>query len=265
MAIKGKSRSRGAKAVARGPKPAYVPVKKPLLARRGLWIGVAVALGLALAGGVAYGIAKEQTQTRGRELQEARSAAAADYGGALEPIIGTVGQPAPPANWSSFEGLSEALARLAAGDSPAGQIGKTATTAADTANTAWQALEDVDAVGIVRDRGLDEIFVVHVLDSKTAFVESLKLFEQGGRLVAMAAETEGAAREVLIERARAVIDVARTLFDDAYADYVEAKALAGIFEPPPLPAPGELPLPLTGPTGATGTTAATGAGATGPT
>jgi hypothetical protein len=62
----------------------------------------------------------------------------------------------------------------------------------------------------------------------------------------MAAEApEGAERDALVERARGTVEVAQTLFESGYADYVEARALAGVFEPSSTPT---LPIP-TGPTG----------------
>ncbi len=245
MAIKGKSKRRSARAVTRGPKPAYVPVKTPLMARRGVWITTAVVASLAIAGGIWYGVAKQRSEDREQALREARARTVAEYGGQLEPIIGTVGEPAPPASWTHFPELTTALDNLEAGEGRDEQIAGTAEGVAGTANTAWEALDPVDVTAIVLDRGLDETFVLHMLDSKTRIVEGLKLFEQAAELVSLAATTpQGSERDALIERARGVLQIAGDVFDDGYAAYVEAQAAAGTFEPtvPGLPA-------LTGPTG----------------
>jgi hypothetical protein len=232
VAIKGKTKSRGAKAVTRGPKPTYVPVKPRLLARRGLWITVASILGILAVAGIAYGVVEERRGSREQDLLEARVQAIGEFGRAVEPVIGTVGEPVPPASWSSFTELHDALDRLEAGEGRPPLIADTATDAASVAGTAWSALDGVNAVGIVSDRGLDREFVLYVLNAKTKLVGALKLYEQGAELVVMAAnEPQAAASDALVERAAGVLDVARTLFDDGYSDYVEAQAAAELFEP----------------------------------
>ena len=206
MAIKGKTKSKTPKAVTRGPKPGYVPVKRPLLARRGFWVAIAGFLGVLVLAGLWYGFAKEQSQTRERELNEARASAIQVYGRQVEPIIGTAG-------------------------------------------TAWAAFDQIDAVGLIRGRGLDQLFVLYVLGSEEKLLDSLKLYEQGAELVAMAANApEGEERDLLVERARGVIDVARSLFETGFNDYVEASTLAGLFDAASSGNMATVPVP-TGPTG----------------
>jgi hypothetical protein len=251
MAIKGKSKGRAARAVTRGPKPAYVPVKKPLLARRGFWIAIASVLGVLVIAGLWYGFARERSQTRERELEEARAEAFETYGRQIEPIIGSVGEPVDPASWSSFTELSEAIDTLEAGEGQPGEVAATGSGSASTARNAWGALENVDALAAVRGRGLDQLFVAYVLGSRESLIASLKLYEQAGELVAMAAEApEGTERDALIQRARGVIEVARSTFESGFSDYVEASTLAGLFEAASTGNLQTQPLPLpTGPTG----------------
>jgi hypothetical protein len=249
MAIKGKTKSKTPKAVTRGPKPAYVPVKRPLLARRGLWIAIAGFLGVLVVAGLWYGFAKEQSQTRERDLSEARGSAIQVYGRQVEPIIGTIGEPVDPASWSSFPELTDALDRLEAGEGQPEKIAKLATGIAGTAGTAWAVFDQIDAVGLVRGRGLDQVFVLYVLGSEQKLLDSLKLYEQGGELVAMAADApQGQERDLLVERARSVIEVARSLFETGFNDYVEASTLAGLFDAASSGNMAAVPL-QTGPTG----------------
>ena len=240
-----------------GPKPAYVPVKRPLLARRGFWISVAVLLGIGAIVGLWYGFAKERDQANQEELQAARSTAATAYGREVEPIIGTVGQPVAPANWTHFADLEAGLQGLETGDGNDGQIADTADAASSLAQTARKALDDVDATSIVSDKGLDVDFVLYITNSKDQLVKSLQLYEQAAELVKMAAAAQGADRADLIARARGVIDVASALFDEGYNDYVQAQIAAGTFSPP-APTSG-LPTGATGFPTITGPTASTGA------
>ena len=257
MAIKGKSKGKSAKAVTPGPKPAYVPVKRPLLARRGLWITAAVVVGIGIVAGLWYGFAKERNQANEQELLAARAAAATAYTREVEPIIGTVGQPVSPANWTHFAELETALANLETGDGKDAEIAATADAASGTAQTAWKALDAVDAAAIVGDKGLDLEFVIFITSSKDRLEQSLKLYEQAAELVKMAADAEGTERTDLILRARGVLDVASALFDDGYSDYVQAQLKAETFVPPN-PTAG-LPSGPTGFPALTGATGATGA------
>src|SRR3989304_107277 len=96
MAIKGKSKGKSAKAVTRGPKPAYVPVKKPLLARRGLWIGSASVLGVALIVGLAIGFLAQREQDEEEALAERMAESLGEYQGQLEPLLAGIGGPVAP-------------------------------------------------------------------------------------------------------------------------------------------------------------------------
>src|SRR5688500_13323518 len=114
MAIKGKSRSRGAKAVTRGPKPAYVPVRTPLLRRRGLWISLAVIVGVAAVVGVAIGLSQERNRDREEDLRARMAAAVGRYRQQIDPILATFGQPLPPTGFDAYPNLAQALDGVAA-------------------------------------------------------------------------------------------------------------------------------------------------------
>lgn len=230
MAIKGKSRSRGAKAVTRGPKPVYVPVKTPLLRRRGFWIGVATIVGLAAIAGVWYGIAKQLSDDRARELQERLTAAMTEYRRLVEPILQPVGQPLPPTAFQPFPDLSSTLDRIEAGR----RLDETADAVdaiTDSATGASEALAEVDANQIIADRGFDQLFIVYVLDSREGMTRGLQLYAQAASLASLAVGTEGADRDDLVAAAREAFDTATVVFASGYSDYVEAQSIAGVFQP----------------------------------
>jgi hypothetical protein len=235
VAIKGKSRSRGTKGVTRGPKPAYVPVKTPLLRRRGLWVGVGVLLGLAAIAGITYGFVQERSRDR-EEAQQLRMATAVDdYGAAVEPMLTTVGQPLPPTSFDAFPELSTLFEALQAEDVSADTLeaaGSTADAVAGSARAAAGELENLSATDLVAGRDLPADFVASVVDSHDDFLLSMDLYRQVGLLLSMAAETEDAAvRGDLVTRAEGVHDGAERAFARAYARYLEAQISAGTFTP----------------------------------
>jgi hypothetical protein len=248
VAIKGKSKSRGAKAVTRGPKPAYVPVKTPLLRRRGLWIGAGAVLGAGLIAALVAGLVQQRNEAREEEQRERMAAAVREYRAEVEPILLTVGQSLPPTGFNAFPDLASALAGLESQEvtPEALDLAASAAEGAETSARATAGLfREIDATAIVQGRELPPDFVLYVLGSREGFQRATNLYRQVALLVTMAVEAEeGPARDDLVARARGVHDAAAEQFGTAYADYVQAQVAAGVFEA----TAGGLPVP-TGPTG----------------
>ena len=249
MAIKGKSKGKSAKAVTRGPKPAYVPVKKPLLARRGLWIGIASVLGVALVVGLAIGFLAQREQDEEEALAERMAESLGEYQGQLEPILAAIGEPVAPTGLASFPDLAAAIQELEndSEDTPADPdaIVTTAESTLEAATSALDAFEGLDELALIQGKGFSEEFVLYVINSKGNFVRSMRLYIQAAKLTRAAAEAGGAERAALLARARGVADVAAELATRANSDYVEAQVKAGLFESSGVPT---LPVP-SGPTG----------------
>jgi hypothetical protein len=230
VAIKGKSRSRGAKTVARGPKPAYVPVTRPLLRRRGFWIGTAIVLGVLAVAGIAYGIVAERNADRDRELTQRKAAAVREYGGQLDGVLSGIGQQVPPASYRVFQDLGTTIDGLRSGDVSPADAASAAKGVADQAQSAHDTIDGIDALAIVSDKGFDQTFVLYVLDSKDGLVSSLELYRQAALLTRLAATNEDV-RSQALDRAKGILAVAESTFATAYQDYVEAQASAGTFQP----------------------------------
>lgn len=235
MAIKGKSRSRGAKTVARGPKPAYVPVKTPLLRRRGLWISFVSVLVTAAVAGLIAGFVRQAATDREEDEIRRMADAVGRYRGEIEPILTPLGLAQPPTGFDAYPQMPTALATLEEGDPDEAGLAEAATIAEDTATTAADAatlFEVITPTDLVRGENFPRHFVVYLVDSRNDFVSSMQLYREAARLVALAVETEDPeVRERITVRARGVHDTADELFTRAYADYVEAQATAGSFEP----------------------------------
>ena len=250
MAIKGKSKSRGAKTVSSGPKPAYVPVKTPLLRRRGLWISVGAILGLAIVGGLAYGLVQERNDSRAQELVDRMAAAVNDYRGQIEPILVPLGSAVPPSNFAAFASLGSSIDSLRAEAVDRAALDAAATEADASVSLAKSAADlfgQITPTDFVADQGFSGDFVLYVINSQDGFVRAMHLYRQAALLTADAVETEkGAMRDELVARAGDVYDLAVETFGRAYADYVQAQSLAGVFQGTPGGLPGSL---LTGPTG----------------
>jgi hypothetical protein len=251
VAIKGKSKSRGAKTVTSGPKPAYVPVKTPLLRRRGLWIAVGTVLVVALVAGLAYGFARERTQSRDQERLGRMAAAVNDYRGQVEPILAPLGQAVPPSSFSAFASLGSSIDAIRAEQVDQAALDAAASEAdasVSRAKNAADLFEQISPTDIVADQGFSQEFVLYIINSQDGFDRAMRLYRQAALLVADAvAAKEPAARAELVARASDVYDLADTTFARAYDDYVQAQFLANVFVAPS--AGGATGSLLTGPTG----------------
>lgn len=249
MAIKGKSKGRGARTVTRGPKPVYQPVKKPLLARREPWLVVAGVVGTLIVVGLVAGFIAESNANDEDALAQRMRTAATEYKGEIEPILTTIGQPRAPSGFDAFGELSATVSSIESETDDAPVDEKAATAAADdtvtSAKNALDALEAIDETALVRGKGFSEEFVLYIIDSKGNFVRAMHLYQESARLTELAVAAAGQERTVLAERARGVLTIANETFGRGYADYIEAQTIANIFQPTP---PG---LGATPPTGTT--------------
>lgn len=251
MAIKGKSKSRGAKGVTLGPKPAYVPVKTPLLRRSGLWVSLGTLLVVAVIGGITAGLIQERNDARAEDQVRGMAAAVNQYRGQIDPVLSTLGSQVPPAGFDAYPQLEGALTTLE--DRRAGQndlvgVVSTARDAASSARDAIGLFEGIEPSDLVGGKGLTREFVSYVIDAHDNLLEGLRLYREVALMTSMAVEAEeGPARDDLVARARGVLTVADEVFARGYSDYVQAQSLAEVFQP----FTGSVPS-ATGATGATG-------------
>jgi hypothetical protein len=235
MAIKGKSKGRSARAVTKGPKPVYQPVKRPVLARGGFWLVVAGVFGTLLVGALVGGFLLERDAGRQDALEERMRTAASEYQGDIDPILSTIGQPQPPSGYVAFTDLTQAVTALEneTKDQPADSraLKTTANDAVASAKTAVQALEQIDETAILQHKGFSEAFVLYVINSKGNFARAVSLYRETARLVALAADAVGPEREALAGSARGVLAAATEIFTRGYAEYVEVQTQANVFQP----------------------------------
>lgn len=235
MAIKGKTKSRGAKSVTRGPKPAYVPIKTPWIRRSGLWIALGTLLIAALVGALAIGFLQEREDQREQDTVAEMATVVNQYRGQIDPILSTIGTTLPPTGFDGFPELDTSLAALEAEEiDKAGlkQAGDSADSVASSARSAIGLIEEIPTADLLRGHDFSQEFVLYVINSRGNFLRGLKLYREAALLVSMAAEAESPQlRADLTARARGVATVADEAFTRGYSDYVEAQSAAQVFDP----------------------------------
>lgn len=234
MAIKGKSKPRGRKAVTPGPRPAYVPVKRRWWQRGGFWIGLLVVLVAASVAGIGYGVAKEITDNRKeanrKALDTRRRETVVQYQSQVQPIISPLGQTQPPTGFKVFPQLSTTMTGFQKKSVSAKDARSTVEAIGKQAESAYQALDKVDVLKLVQNKGFTEGFVVFMLDSKSKMVTALKVFANAAYLMERATQLQGATQEQLVAQAKDLTQIATDTFNDGYTDYVQVQAVAGVLQ-----------------------------------
>lgn len=228
MAIKGKSKPRARRAVTPGPKPAYVPVKRALLARRGVQIGLALILVAGSVYGIWYGVQRERRKDAEAAFASRLRDSVTAYQTALGPVLAGVGQQSGPRTFSVLPDLASSLDGLMGGALSPADAELAAEAAEAGARTAWKAIDAIDVLDLVRDKGFDEVFVTYMLNSKGRMVQGLKLYQQVAVIVKEAARAPEQERADLLSIAADILEVAAQTFDDGFADLTQAQAKAGL-------------------------------------
>jgi hypothetical protein len=235
VAIKGKTKSRGAKGVTRGPKPAYVPVKIPLIRRSGLWVSLGTLLVAALVVALTIGFIQERNDRREQDKVQQMATVVNQYRGQIDPILATIGTPLPPTGFDGFPELDTALSALEAEEiDKAGltQAGDSADSVASSARSAIGLVEEIPAADLLRGHEFSREFVLYMVNSQGNFTRGLKLYREAALLLSTAVDAESTAlRDDLTARARGVATVADEVFARGYSEYVEAQSAAQVFDP----------------------------------
>src|SRR5512134_3954723 len=233
MAIKGKSKPKGgAKPVTRGPRPAYVPVRTPLLQRRSFWFTVIAVVVVASALGIWYGIAQQRESDRERELEASLRRTVTDYQEQIEPILLTVGTPIP-SGYDTFPEFEDALNTFIDGQGKPADLQASAEATAQAAGTAAENLEAIEAAALVAGKGFDAEVALFVINSQSRMAQALRAYENAALLAADAAAAGDEQGIALARRAKEQVALARDIFADGYQDYIEVQVRAGTYQPMP--------------------------------
>lgn len=256
MAIKGKTkgRSRG-RAPARAPRREPVAVQPPFLRRR--WVqlvaaAVAGALAVLFVVWVTNGLRQQRADDEEADAAATRRAAAQEWQGTLEGEVGKLGSISPGVPPTVLTELSGAIDGLADGEAPDG-TDATIADALTLTRAAAEAIDGYDLTTAIADQGFDVVETNYFLNSQSKIAHALSLYEQSALLAREALAADGQERVALARRAVAVREVATSLLNEGWNDYLQvmyAVGLTQVAQPT-----GIIPGVITGPTGGpTGTT-----------
>jgi hypothetical protein len=234
MAIKGKGRTKSRPA-ARAPRPAPVVRRPPFFVRRWVQFVGGVLLGV----GAVMAVVWATNGARSNDADEARTAGEAtarrvvqEWQATVDGVISKIGSPGSgPGSVTVFPALSASVETLANGDQDR-TAQDTATTAIGLADEAATTLGGVDLPALIRDNGLDLATTNYLLNSKARMLDGIDLYAQVAKTVRTALTTDDpAVAEASIDEAKALLPIAKRIFDGGYSDYTEALAKVGLLQP----------------------------------
>jgi hypothetical protein len=238
MAIKGKGKARGRRAVAAPPRPTLVVRKPPIWRRRWVWAalgGIAVAAILAI-------VLVKLHDSHARAVKTRERTALSEFFTALERRFPPDRQLIPPDVPNFYPNLSQDLTNLAqAKVKPADALAEAQGVSA----TARKAAADVRAIDLKRffprsftltaDRqvtGRGGTFET-MQDAQFLMSQGFTLYGVAGDLMKQAASVTGSARGALVQQAQTMLSTASSVFDRGYRRFLLLRQFVGLKSPNP--------------------------------
>ena len=238
MAIKGKSKPKARRSVTPGPRPVYVPVKRPLVQRRGFQVGVLAVVLVVAAAAIAYGVVRERNANHAADQARIEKSIMNAYSPKVQTAIAGVGSAQP--GGEAFALLPDLKTNIDALRSDKAKPGDVATTAKglhDAASAAASALGNVNAADMIRGKGIENAaFVRDLINATFKMQNGLQMESVAASLLQQAASAPTADRGVLLDDADHARATAESVFGSGYSDWLNAQTTAGTFRPTALPA-----------------------------
>jgi hypothetical protein len=238
MAIKGKSKPKARRSVTPGPRPVYVPVKRPLVQRRGFRLGVLALMLVAAAGALAYGVVHERNVNHAKAQTRIEKTIMDSYSPQVQTAISAVGSPEPGGEaFSLLPDLKTDIAGLRSGKAKPSDVATTAKGLHDAAIAAADALGKVDAAGLIRGKGVEDgAFVRDLINATFKMRSGLQMDAVAASLLQQAATAPPSERTALLDDAEQARTTAESVFAYGYSDWLNTQVRAGTFQPTSLPA-----------------------------
>jgi hypothetical protein len=231
MAIKGKSKPKARRSVTPGPRPVYVPVKRPLVQRRGFQIGVVAVLAVAVLGAIAYGFVHERNQNREAAQQALLKRIASAYSAEAQTAISAVGS-AQAVSFTLLPDLKTQIDGLRSGDAKPADVATSAKTMQQQASGAADDVAAIDPASMIRGKGVENrVFVDDLIDASLKMENGLRMDAVAAGILQQAASASPAERKALLEQAESARTTAETVFQSGYANWVDAQVAAGTYQP----------------------------------
>ena len=245
MAIKGKGRTRGRRAVAAPPKRTVVVPKPPIWRRRWVWLAVALVAVAGILTGVQIAVHAHGVSARKDREERAMRA----YLNQFQLHLPADRTPVPPDVIVIFSSVGDDLS--AGNGLTAAQMGKKGIDVADMASKSADGLEKVPVARLIPSEFQADRTELN--EAQFLVAQAYHLYEQVGALLQSAAGVSGDQRQVILDQVQILTNRSGALFDRGYAKIVRIAQRLGIpvettIAPPQVPPGNVTPAPTPAPT-----------------
>lgn len=237
MAIKGKGKTRR-RTVAQGPRPAYVPPRRPFW-RHPAFVTAVIAVVLA---GIGIAIYAAVIHAHNTSLVEARRADRAkervivtDFSSKIQSALQGITTPQLD-TLIPFPELSDISAKIKDGKPLPEDLAGTGRDNAKLAGLAAEQIQTIDVAALISGHRT----LLPLLDAQSYIVQSLKVYQQAGTMFRQATKVTGEGRTALLDRAKDLLGVGGSLFSTGYQKVINVMSTLGVqpqLAQPPQPTP----------------------------
>jgi hypothetical protein len=238
MAIKGKSKPKARRAVTPGPRPVYVPVKRPIPQRRGFQVGALVVVAVLALGAIGYGFVHERNANHAAAQQALLRRIASAYTTEAQTALSPVGQ-AQAVSFTLLPELKAQIDALRSGSAKPADVAKQGASLRKQANGAAGDIASIDPAKMIEGKGVENpVFVSNLIDASDKMESALRIDAVAAGILREAALAHGDQARRLLDRADETRKTAETLFASGYSDWVSAQITAKTFQPASVPGAG---------------------------
>jgi hypothetical protein len=234
MAIKGKSKPKARRSVTPGPRPVYVPVKRPLVQRRGFQIGVVAVVAAIALGAIVFGVVNERNADHERAQKALLASIVSKYTVRVQGAIAAVGQP-EAVSFTLLPEVKTQIDALRSGSAAPADVADAAKDAQAKARGAADELATVDAAAMIRGKGVeDKLFVDQLINATVKMENALRMEAVAAGVLRQAAQAPAGQIEALLDQADEARATAEALFQSGFSNWVSAQVTAKTYQPAPL-------------------------------
>ena len=210
----------------------------PNRALRRKWVAAGVCLGFAVGGAIAL-VAGPVGGGSGSVDVTVRAVVVEDITASVEEALGPLGLAPGPDLLAGPAAFADALAAATddVGVVRAAAVGEGLLALLGPSRDAIAAIDIPDAV---RGKGLDEAFVVDLIQARQRILDALDLYAAAARLASEAALLEAPSLAPILATASDLAAQAESTFLDGHDLLVEAQVAAGTYDGPLLPGSGAI-------------------------
>jgi hypothetical protein len=225
MAIKGKGRSKR-RGVAAAPKPVYVQPKRPLFARRGVWIPAVAIIVIGTVAAVVTGLLIQHHNNQQKALKAKETSIVDRFGRSVDTDLAGVGQPFQT-QFQAFPALTTDVTNLTSGKLTAADAVKEGRKWSKAAADAQASIEQIPAAQMI----LGHPDLIDLSNAQNLVADGLGVYQQAADALKLSGKATGPLQKQLITHTQNLLAAAARVFNHGYQKLINERAKFNLLVP----------------------------------